>query len=361
MIKENRRKYIYWIILVLFALAIKLFSLSPSSVERYYSNGIYPVISSIQRVLFGWIPFSIGDIFYGFVVVMLIVGVIRFIKALIRRTITRASLVRAGIKTIDYALWIYIIFNFNWGLNYNRLGIGHQLQLTPSAYNEVELQAVLNITIDKLNQLADSARLERNRYAKKRFLFKNGDEAYTEVDDVFPFLSYSHSSVKPSIFSYLGNYLGYTGYYNPFTGEAQVNTTVPLFVQPFTCTHEIGHQLGYAKEMEANFVGYLAASRSTDIAMRYSVYFDLYVYAIRNLYIRDSTMAKSYAVRLPKVSREDVRELRAFFKRYENPFEPVIRKLYGQYLKANEQPQGILSYDEVLGWVIAYYRKYGTI
>jgi len=361
MIEAKNRKYLYWIVLVLVAIAIKLFSLSPSAVERYYSNGIYPVISSIQRVLFGWIPFSIGDLFYGFVGVMLILGVVRFIRALIKRTITKSSVIGAGKKTVDYVLWIYIIFNFNWGLNYNRLGIGYQMQLQPSTYNEVELQAVLNITIDKLNALADTARMERNLYAKKRFLFEKGYETYTEADNVYPFLSYSHSSIKPSIFSYLGNYLGYTGYYNPFTGEAQVNTTVPLFVQPFTCTHEIGHQLGYAKEMEANFAGYLAASRSTDIAMRYSVYFDLYVYAIRNLYIRDSTMAKAYAVRLPKVSRDDVRELRAFFKKYENPFEPVIRKLYGQYLKANEQPQGILSYDEVLGWVIAYYRRYGTI
>ncbi len=66
------------------------------------------------------------------------------------------------------------------------------------------------------------------------------------------------------MYSYLGNYLGFTGYYNPFTGEAQVNTTVPLFVQPFTTCHEIGHQLGYAKENEANFAGYLAAKSSPD-------------------------------------------------------------------------------------------------
>jgi hypothetical protein len=225
----------------------------------------------------------------------------------------------------------------------------------------MELQALLNISIEKLNTLADTALMQRENFEKKRLLFKKGREAYSFAKNEYPFLSYSISSVKPSIFSYLGNYLGYTGYYNPFTGEAQVNTTVPVFAQPFTCTHEIGHQLGYAKEMEANFVGYLAASNSPDIAVRYSLYFDLYVYAIRNLYIRDSTMAKTYAARLPEIAKQDVRALRAFYKKYENPFEPIIRKLYGQYLKANEQPQGILSYDEVLGWIVAYYRKYGTI
>ena len=357
----NKRAYFYWICLALVAISIKIFSLFPSAVEKYYSGGIYPLISKIQRVLFGWLPISIGDLLYGIVVVYLIVGVAQLIKAVVRRRINRSSVLVGFGKFAKVVIWIYILFNFLWGLNYNRLGIGHQLSLRPTEYNVMELQAVLNISIEKLNALADTALQERHLFNKKRLLFEKGDEAYDSVRNSYPFLSYHFSSVKPSIFSYLGNYLGYTGYYNPFTGEAQVNTTVPLFVQPFTCTHEIGHQLGYAKEMEANFAGYLAASHSPDIAMRYSVYFDLYVYAIRNLYVRDSTMAKSYAARLPQIAKQDIREMRAFFKKYENPFEPVIRKLYGQYLKANEQPQGILSYDEVLGWVIAYYRKYGTI
>ncbi len=59
---------------------------------------------------------------------------------------------------------------------------------------------------------------------------------------------------------WLGNYLGFTGYYNPFTGEAQVNTTVPQFLLPNIALHEMGHQIGYAKEDEANFSAYLAAS-----------------------------------------------------------------------------------------------------
>jgi hypothetical protein len=361
MMNADKRKYIYWTSLVLMAIAVKLFSLFPVAVERYYSNGLYPLISGLQRILFGWFPISIGDIFYGCVAVYLLIAFFRLIKALVKRQVQKLYLKRALIRTANVVLWIYIIFNLFWGLNYNRLGIGHQLALKPSPYNVMELQAVLNITIDKLNGLADSAVSERDQFYKKKLLFQKGNESYQEADTAYPFLAYSFSSVKPSIFSYLGNYLGYTGYYNPFTGEAQVNTTVPLFVQPFTCTHEIGHQLGYAKEMEANFVGYLAASRSPDAAVRYSLYFDLYVYAIRNLYIRDSTMAKSYALRIPEISKNDVRQLKRFYKKYENPFEPLIRKLYGQYLKANEQPQGILSYDEVLGWIIAYYRKYGTI
>jgi hypothetical protein len=359
--KSDKKRLIYWTCLAAIAIGIKIFSLYPAAVEEYYSQGMYPVISGAQRILLGWLPFSLGDLLYGTVVVYFIIVLLRFIRAIIKKRISRVSFLAVIGRIAKVFLWVYIVFNISWGLNYNRLGIGHQLDLQPSTYSVMELQAVLNIAIDKLHSTADSALALRNSYYKQRYLFNQGKAAYEAVNENIPFLQYAHPSVKPSIFSYLGDYLGYTGYYNPFTGEAQVNTTVPIFVQPFTCTHEIGHQLGYAKEMEANFAGYLAASHSNDAAMQYSVYFDIYIYAIRNLYIRDSTMAKSYAARLPDLTKQDVKELRSFFKKYENPFEPVIRKLYGQYLKANEQPQGIISYDEVLGWVIAYYRKFHTI
>jgi hypothetical protein len=39
----------------------------------------------------------------------------------------------------------------------------------------------------------------------------------------------------------------------------------------------------------------------------------------------------------------------------------MIDQLYGEFLKANEQPSGRVSYSEVIVWVIAYYKKYGKI
>ena len=54
-----------------------------------------------------------------------------------------------------------------------------------------------------------------------------------------------------------------------------------------------------------------------------------------------------------------VRELQAFNRRYTNPISPLIWKVYGHYLRANRQPQGIRTYSEVLAWLIAYENKYG--
>jgi hypothetical protein len=77
------------------------------------------------------------------------------------------------------------------------------------------------------------------------------------------------------------------------------------------------------------------------------------------LYVRDSTSFIPYRESLKPDVRQDLRDLKAFYKKYENPFEPIIRRLYGNYLKANRQPQGMNSYDEVVGLSIAYYKKFG--
>jgi hypothetical protein len=134
---------------------------------------------------------------------------------------------------------------------------------------------------------------------------------------------------------------------------------MPVFTQPYTTCHEIGHQLGYAKENEANFVGYLSARLSDNPAFRYSVYFDLYLYAARELNVRDSMLLKPLKAQLSPAVKADFRELHRFNRKYENPFEPKVRELYDSYLRANRQPKGMRTYNEVIAWLIAYGKKNG--
>jgi hypothetical protein len=247
-----------------------------------------------------------------------------------------------------------------WGLNYNRTGITSQLKLDSFYYSDKDLVTVTKLLAEKINILQPSSELSRKNLAVKKQLFHEAVLSYTHISSTTP-LHYSFPSVKPSIYSYAGNYLGFTGYYNPFSGEAQVNTTVPLFVRPFTTCHEIGHQLGYAKENEANFAGYLSASASTDTSFLYSVYFDMFLYAAQYLYFSDSMALKQIKRQLSPGVVKDREELSQFLIRYSTPVEKVIDRLYSKYLMANEQPEGKLSYNEVVAMLIAYYKKYGRI
>jgi len=348
-----------WFILIALAAGIKILSLFPDAVEKYYSNGIYPVIARLQRLLFGWLPFSAGDIFYGLVGAGLVYGLVMLIRRTIRRQANGAYFKAVLRNTVFILLLVYVYFNLSWGLNYDRRGIAYQLQLNVLAYSTSELDTLLRQVIVKLDGVDSLAHLQRAAQADNSTLFDGAVHSYKALSSQDVRFAYPSSSVKASLYSYLGDYLGFGGYYNPFTGEAQVNTTMPVFTRPYTTCHEIGHQLGYAKENEANFVGYLAARQSNDPAFRYSVYFDLYLYAARELYMRDSMLLRPLKARLSSSVKADFKELQRFNRQYENPFEPVVRRLYGGYLRVNQQPQGMRTYNEVVAWLVAYGKKNG--
>lgn len=349
-----------WLIVAGLVILIKIFAVFPKAVEEYYSVAFYPALSRALRILFGWLPFSVGDILYTLAGILLLVKLFRFLKAIFTKKATRLFWWN-GIRWIGfYSLLVYTVFNILWGLNYNRMGTAWQMHLQMKPYTTGELDTVMHIIVQRLDSTHVHALQTRNHYLQKDALFSEAYTNYQLAKPLYPHLSYTIKSVKPSLFSYLGDYLGYTGYYNPFTGEAQVNTTVPVFVLPFTTCHEIGHQLGYAKENEANFAGYLSGKQSSDPSFLYSVYFDLYNYGIRELYIRDSTLALSLSKQKPLQVKKDILELQAFYAKYENPIEPYIRRLYGQYLRANQQPSGMQTYNEVMAFLIAYYKKYGA-
>jgi hypothetical protein len=353
------RRKITWICLVALAAGIKLFSFFPAAVERYYSEGVFLFFSRLQRILFGWIPFSFGDLLYGAAILWLLIALVRTIRTFVRREAGWPWFISFARRTIFVCLWVYVLFNGLWGLNYDRKGVAWQLQIKVHPYTTDELGFLTFALLQRLNQTDSLARLNRPGLDRHRYLFAGATAAYDSLalkDDRF---HYPFPSVKSSLFSYIGLYIGYSGYYNPFTGEAQVNTRQLGFTQPYTACHEMGHQLGYARENEANFAGFLSARSSPDPAFRYSAYFDLWMYATAELYSRDSSAVKEVVRRLHPAIRQDFRDLKAFSRKYANPLETRVWQLYGGYLRANRQPRGIVTYTEVTAWLIAYAEKVG--
>jgi hypothetical protein len=355
----NFRRKITWVCLFAVAVAIKVFSFFPGAVEKYYSRGIYPVIAWTQRVLLGWVPFSVGDLVYGVVVVVVLVWLVRSIRKLRRREAGKGWGWRLLRRVIFVGLWVYVVFNLLWGLNYDRLGIADQLQLQVLPYRTEDLGRLTALIVKELNALDTASRPNRAMLGRTAVLRAEAVLAYDSLAITEPQFAYRVRSVKASLFSYPGLYIGFAGYYNPFTGEAQVNILDPSITLPYTACHEMGHQLGYAKENEANFIGFLACRESPDPAVRYSTYLDLYGYAVRELYFRDSALALSFRATLNPGVRQDLRELQRFNRRYANPLEPVIWRVYSRYLRANRQPQGVATYSEVTAWLIAFEKKFG--
>ncbi len=84
-------------------------------------------------------------------------------------------------------------------------------------------------------------------------------------------------------------------------------------------------------------------------------------YANGELFVRDSAAARANYRALDTLVKRDMRVYREFLLATRNPVEPMIRLFYGEYLKANNQPKGLETYNEVVAWLIAYQKKYGKL
>jgi hypothetical protein len=330
-------------------------------VEKYYSHGFYPVFSRAIRFLLGWIPFSFGDLLYFFAFVYIVAKTWKLLRILARRQVKEYLSWILFRKFIRLVLGIYLVFNLFWGLNYNRVGIASQLGLEVKPYSKEELYRLTNLLQQRLNFYAGKVdTVAREGWNKNAVLFEQGVEDYENAIKFYPFLSYKTPSIKASLYSAVGHYFGFSGYFNPFSGEAQLNTREPVFVKPFVLNHEIAHQLGYGKENEASFVSFLSSKNSNSVDFRYSLYYELYFNAFREYVLtKDTVVIRQLRESLhPRVRRDKWKEIN-FRSTRKNRMQPYVSDFYDNYLKMNNQPNGLATYDEVTAWLIAFVRKFG--
>jgi hypothetical protein len=301
------------------------------------------------------LPVSIGDLLYAAVVLRLLFSIWKMLKAG-RHTFSKPHIGALAYNVSCTLLWVYLVFNVLWGLNYSRQGIAGQVGIQVQPYNLQDVMQLTQALQQRLNALAEQAdTTERHELDQNGQLFQKAIQVYRNAETQYPFLQYRYPSIKASLYSGIGHYIGFTGYYNPFSGEAQIKTSIPVFLKPFVAVHEIAHQVGYAKENEANFVAYLATRQAGEVHFLYSTYYNLYQYAYRDLWHLDSTAGKAFRERLhPQVVRDN-EALKAYFINTRNRLEPLMTRFYDQYLKWNR----VQSYNEVVALLIAYAKKWG--
>lgn len=363
MIKSKRNKFLTVLLFIQIGIVYFL-SKFPVFIENYYTNSIYIAISTILRYLFGWLPFSFGDIIYLALILLIIRFLILFIK---NKKSNRVSLIYqlfAGFSIF------YFCFYFFWGLNYSRMPITNTLKFNihnDSTYSN-------KYDIEKLKSLSDKliykiiniqSKLVANdtlpvivSHSKSKILDLT-QKGYQNLSNQFDQFTYKPHSIKKSIFSLPLTYMGFSGYFNPLTGEAQVDYLIPKVSLPMISSHEVAHQLGIASESEANFIGYLAANSHDDLYFQYAANLMAIRYTLHDIYRFDPKIYKTYKDKLPKGVLKNIWETQDFWNKYKNPFEPFFKLFYDNFLKYNQQKDGLQSYNQMVGLLIAYDEKYG--
>ena len=313
--------------------------LDEQRVELWYASGVYPYIAAGMRYLVGWLPISFGDLLY---VAAIIYSIVTLRKSFRRSFVTTAR----RLFTVLSLTWL--IFHVLWGFNYYRTSIPEQFKLDRGEVKKEEVVAFAEYSLREANKLG--IREQGIGVIDKNLI----TSAYEKLSKLHPQLTYHPISFKSSLFGVMGNYMGYGGYYNPFTGEAQINDHMPEFMLPYIAVHEVAHQLGYAKESEANFIGYLAAMHSEDSLLRYSANLEMFLYANRALRRFDSTLAKQNMERLSPRIKKDLADYKVFAEKYYGPVDKFVTWFYTGFLNFNNQPEGMMSYNRGMVYVMRY-------
>ena len=350
---KNKKAIVALLLIPQYAL-VKCLADYPEFIETYYSNGLYPIISKIFRYVLGWLPFSFGDLIYAFAIIYALRWLYKNRKRLLKDT------KQWFVDVLTVLSIFYFVFHLFWGLNYYRLPLHKNLNLNHD-YTTEQLVFVTKKLIEKSN--AYHLKITKNDTLKvdipysKSEIFKRTQKGYDNLKQVFPHLEYHPKSVKKSLFSYPLTYMGFSGYLNPLTNEAHVDGLIPVYKFPTTTAHEIAHQLGYAAENEANFIGCLATINNDDNYFKYSGYTFGLRFCLNEIYRRDEALYKTIVADVNIGILKNYEEVRLFWEAHQNPTEPLFKIFYGNFLKANSQDKGIESYSYVVALLVNYFEN----
>ena len=337
--------------LFILLLAINYIQSENILIEKYYSNGFYLFISEKLRLLTYWINFPIGDLFYflGFILILY--------YSFLKSKSIRLKLLNLGSLIFIMTLLFYLL----WGFNYKRVTIKNHLAID----SEFDKQELINFT-KKLTEHINKKHIKlfkqninkpTNKYSfseNVKISAKNAKNLKFVLGDSVIKYDYKYTSVKKSFFSLPLSYMGFSGYINPYTNEANINSYIPVTSQVFVINHEIAHQMGIASEKDANFISFLMLINSEN---DYHKFCGL-SYALR-LCLNEIAKIddKKYHELINNINNGIIRdyiEINKFWKKFDGEIENISKKTYDIYLKQNNIDSGIKNYNESISLILNY-------
>lgn len=348
------KKYFLLFFLIVQIVFLQLISFFPQFIENYYSNCIFSFLSKFERLLFGWIPFSFGDVVYFFGIFYLLFQLYKIIK---KRPVSWKDYF---LKTINKISVIYFIFHLMWGFNYYRMPLFEKMKIERE-YSKADLVDFTEKLIQKTNLIHFKITKNKNEKVNQKlsndFLFETAQKGYKNLASEYPSFNYNYPSQKASLFSKPLTYMGFSGYLNPFTNEMQVNYLIPKTSKPMVICHEMAHQIGYASESECNFIGFLAITKNKDANFQYSGYANALRYCLALIASEDELQFKKLVSKINKGIILDFKAHEQFWNSYDSFIEKGFHSFYDQYLKINQQQEGMASYSKYVDLMINYYRE----
>ena len=338
----KNKKSLFWAGL-LFAQFLLFYIFSKNEIIVQQFTAFFHFKKEFQNELFSHFIFSFGDIFYIIFIFFLLLFIFKSIKG-------RNFSVLLIILNISY-----FIYQISWGMLY------FQKPLYDKNKVEISTKELEKLT---LKYIALTNQERKKIETKHVFKIKNIEVLKSSIlhsqkrlpKEYYPFKTSNIDNFKASLFNPLISYTGILGYYNPFTTEAQYNAELPHTYIPFTLSHESAHQLGFAREQEANFIGFLICKNSNNSELKYSAY----LYATKSLVnaLRNTNpeFAAQATLFLSQEVKNDLKNEQLFKEKNDSFIAEIFYFTNDIFLKSNQQ-EGSVTYSYFIDLLVLYERR----
>lgn len=329
-------------------------------VETIYARQVFPRLSWPLRTATSFVPFSLTESVVLLLPLLLLVWLLLCWQALRRRQ--GRSFLRQSARNLVVILalgsWLFMLLH---GFNYLRQPVAQSFNLPAKARPGSDLES---LGFWLTNQ-ASTARQACQEDSTGVFTLQQSVPetlqlarlGYERAATRYPLLRGATARPKSVGLSHYWSYTGITGMYMPFWVEANVNTDQPAYLLPATVNHELAHTIGFAREDEAGFIGFLAGTANPMPDYRYSSYVEALVHVLNSLEAVDPDGYARLTRQVPASIWRDIAAANAYWQKFQGPVEKASTEVNHSFLKANLQTDGVYSYGRMVDLLLAWYEK----
>lgn len=321
-----------------------------------YENIVRPY-HAVASALCGGVKFSVAGVLIAAAVLGAAAYAVYAVVRLARGGERGKTAYRLAAFAVTVPAAIYAGFCLLWGVYYYASDFESQSGIRAEPVSTERLETVTRYFARLANEYAlEVRRDESGLYCEdETAIFDESASLYDEIEKEMPFLAGRGLRAKPFMFSRAMSYINFTGFFFPFTGEANINTDSPACMMPSTIAHELAHQRGVAPENEANFVAVRASLAGGSAAYRYSACLLAYIHLGNALYSADNDAWREVYNSLNEQVRADLDDNNRYWERFETPVSEVSDSVYTGFLQSYGQSLGLRSYGACVDLLVAYY------
>ena len=338
-------------------IAVHLLTRRSYALNRWLSARFVRPLHRALSLLTSRVPFSVAEVLIGLAAVALIVYIIISVKNLIFRKHRIRQVYIILITLASAGLAVYAGFCLLWGVFYYGDDFAAQSGLKSEPVSVEELKTVTAYFAGRCNEYAGQVPRDENGLcaADRAAVLRLSPAVYTEAEKRYPCLEGPAVRAKGVFFSKVMSYTDFSGFFFPFTAEANVNTDFPPALFASTVAHELAHQRGVAKEQEANFCAVMASLLYGDPVYCYSASLLAYTHLGNALYSADRESWGEVYETLSEPVLRDFAADRSYWQRFETPVQTVSNTVYENFLYSYDQELGLKSYGACVDLLVNYY------